>query len=116
MAEGAQDWRVEVNWPYVRRFVRAHLIMWIFGFVLFGLSGANLLVGPTRKFLGVLGLLLFAGSLIGVVPIFGKAMKEDSEGPVYSFQVFLVLIGFLISSGGYIWLLSTMSLDSIELW
>lgn len=43
-------------------------------------------------------------------------MKEDSDGPVYSFQVFLVLIGFLISSGGYIWLLSIMNLDSIDLW
>ena len=116
MNDPTNDRRNEVNWLYVRRFFRAHLIMWMFGFVLTLLSILGILVGATRKLLGVLALLIFAASLVGAVPIFGKAMREDHEGPVHSFKVFLIFFGFLLSSGGYMWLLSLISLDSIELW
>lgn len=116
MNDHTNDWRNEINWPYARRFLRAHVIMWMFGFVLTLLSALGILVGANRKFLGVLALLIFAASLVGTVPIFGKAMQEDHEGPVYSFMVFLIFFGFLLSSGGYMWLLSSISLSSIELW
>jgi Na+/melibiose symporter-like transporter len=116
MNDPSSDWKNEVNWLYVRQFFRAHLIMWVFGCVLTLLSTMGLLVGATRKFLGILALLIFAASLVGVVPIFGNATQENHEGPVYSFQVFLIFFGFLLSSGGYMWLLSTIGLHSIELW
>jgi hypothetical protein len=116
MNDPTNDWRNEVNWPYVRRFLRAHLIIWVFGFVLTLLSKLWILVGATRKFLGVFALLIFAASLLGTVPIFGNAMQEDHEGPVYSVKVFLIFFGFLLSSGGYMWLMSSIGLDSIELW
>jgi hypothetical protein len=116
MNDPTNNWRNEINWPYVRRFLRAHLIMWVFGFILTLLSTLGILVGPTRKFLGVLALLIFAASLVGVVPIFGKTTQKDHEEPVYSFKVFLIFFGFLLSSGGYMWLLSSIGLDSIELW
>jgi hypothetical protein len=116
MNDPTNDWRNEVNWPYVRRFLRAHLIMWMFGFVLTLLSTLGVLVGTTRKLLGVFALLIFAASLLGAVPIFGKAMQEDHEGPVYSVKVFFIFFGFLLSSGGYMWLLSSIGLDSVELW
>ena len=116
MNDPPRDWRNEVNWPYVRRFLQAHFAMWAFGFVLILLSTMGMLLGATRKFLGVLALLIFAVSLVGVVPIFGKATKEDHEGPVYSVKVFPIFFGFLLSSGGYMWLLSSLGLDSIALW
>lgn len=116
MNDPVNDWRNEVNWPYVRRFLQAHLIMWVFGLALTLLSTWGILVGATRKFLGVFALLIFAASLLGAAPIFGKAMQEDHEGPVYSFKVFLIFFGFLLSSGGYMWLLSSIGLNSIELW
>jgi hypothetical protein len=90
--------------------------MWAFGLLLVLLSVLGLLGGATRKLLGILALLTFATSLVGVVPIFGRATQEDDEGPVYSFGVFLILFGFLISSGGFMWLLSSIGLSSIELW
>lgn len=90
--------------------------MWVFGFVLTLLSTLGILVGATRKFLGILALLIFAASLVGAVPIFGKARQKDHEGPVYAFKVFLIFFGFLLSSAVYMWLLSSISLDSIELW
>ena len=90
--------------------------MWVFGLALTLFSTLGILVGATRKFLGVFALLIFAASLLGAAPIFGKAMQEDHEGPVYSFKVFLIFFGFLLSSGGYMWLLSSIGLDSIELW
>jgi hypothetical protein len=90
--------------------------MWVFGFILTLLSSFGLLIGATRKLLGIFALLVFAASLLGAVPIFGKSMQEDYEGPVYSFQVFLLLFGFLLSSGGYMWLLSSIGLSTIELW
>ena len=90
--------------------------MWVFGFVLTLLSTFGMLDGATRKLLGILALLVFAASLLGAFPIFGKAKQEDHEGPVYSFQVFIIFFGFLLSSGGYMWLLSSIGLDSIKLW
>ena len=116
MNDPSNDWRNEVNWLYVRRLLRAHLIMWVFGFVLTLLSTFGMLDGTTRKLLGILALLVFAASLLGAFPIFGKTRQEDHEGPVYSFQVFLIFFGFLLSSGGYMWLLSSIGLDSIKLW
>ena len=116
MNESSSDWRIEVRWHYVRWFLRAHVFMWVFGFILALLSTFGMLIGASRKVLGIFALLIFAASLLGAMPIFGKAMQEDDEGPVYSFQVFLILFGFLLSSGGYMWLLSSMGLSSIELW
>lgn len=116
MDEPSSDWRSEVRWNYVRWFLRAHFVMWGFGFALTLLSAFGLLIGIKRKILGIVALLIFAASLLGAMPIIGKATQEDYEGPVYSFQVFLILLGFLLSSGGYMWLLSSMGLSSIELW
>ena len=116
MNRPSRDWRREVNWSYVRLFFRAHLLMWVFGLVLVLLSISGTLVGQTRKLLGIIALLSFAASPVGVVPIFGTALKEDHEGPVYSFRTLLVFFCFLISSGGYMWLLSSIALSSIELW
>jgi hypothetical protein len=90
--------------------------MWVFGIVLTLLSTSGMLVGATRKFLGILALLVFAASMLGAFPIFGKSMQENHEGPVYSFRVFLIFLAFLLSSGGYMWLLSSIGLSSIELW
>jgi hypothetical protein len=90
--------------------------MWVFGLVLILLSTFGILIGPTRKFLGIAALLIFAGSLIGVVPILGKANREDYEGSAYSFKALLIFLCFLISSGGYMWLISSIGLSSIELW
>jgi hypothetical protein len=91
-------------------------MMWVFGLVLTLLSTLGILVGPTRKFLGIVALLMFAASLVGAFPIFGKAIQEDHEGPVYSFQMFFIFFGFLLSSGAFMWLLSAIDLNSIELW
>lgn len=110
------DWRDEINWGYVRWLVRGHAVMWGYGLSMFALSQTGLLAGPSRRVLGILALSFFAASLVSAFPIFGKANQEDSEGPVYSFQVFLILMGFLLSSGGYMWLLTAIGLDSIELW
>ena len=32
MNDHTNDWRNEINWPYARRFLRAHVIMWMFRF------------------------------------------------------------------------------------
>ena len=87
MNDHTNDWRNEINWPYARRFLRAHVIMWTFGFVLTLLSALEILVGANRKFLGVLALLIFAASLVGAFPIFGKTMRR-------SWRACLLLQGF----------------------
>lgn len=112
----SSDWKNEINGSYVRRFLWAHLLMWGFGFVLTLHSALGMLGGSTKKYLGFLALLIFLASLVGTVPIFGKSDREDHEGPVFSFRVFFIVFGFLISSGAYMWLLSCIGLHSIELW
>jgi hypothetical protein len=45
MNDHPDGWRSEIRWFYVRRFLRAHIVMWMFGFILTLLSMFGLLVG-----------------------------------------------------------------------
>jgi hypothetical protein len=111
------SWRREVNWRYVRLLTVAHMMIWLFAFGLVIAAHYDLLVGAVKKTLGIIALVIFGASLVGIAPVFGQPLQKGEDGAgVWQFPVFLIVFAFLASSGGYMLVLTYLGLDSIALW
>jgi hypothetical protein len=109
------DWRIEVNWPHVRRLVRLHGLYWGFGAAQAALYLAGMLVGATRTLVGVVDYLAWAALLVLLARVVARARFYRGSAHVVSPRTFLILVAFMASLCAYILLLSLIDMDTIEL-
>ena len=109
------DWRTEVNWPRVRMLALMHGFYWMFGAAMAGLYWVDLLVGPLRTILGIIGYIIWFLLILSLAGVVTRPRQVRGSAHMVSPQTFIILLSFMASLAAYTLLLGLIDLGTIIL-